>query len=159
MYFSFKPKKLRFQNENAYSISTPRTAGFIWWKPRVSLRKRPTKGYGRSWAVDQVMDGREKIGGREKRLPPPEQYSGAVVLHGQQRELAGAEETGPTVHQINPRDHQAKAGERAHPSRSFLRQRNDPRGACHDRRPACTSACAKDDPSGHDSTNWRRGEE
>jgi hypothetical protein len=30
------------------------------------------------------MDGREKIGGREKRLPPPEQYSGAAVLHGQQ---------------------------------------------------------------------------
>jgi hypothetical protein len=28
-YFSFKPKKLRFQNENVYSGSTPRTAGWI----------------------------------------------------------------------------------------------------------------------------------
>jgi hypothetical protein len=28
------------------------------------------------------MDGREKMGGRVKRLLPPKQYSGAAVLHG-----------------------------------------------------------------------------
>jgi hypothetical protein len=65
-YFSFKPKKLRFQNENAYSGSTPRTAGWICKKPRSCLAKIPTKGYGRSWAVDLTSDGRDLMGGGDR---------------------------------------------------------------------------------------------
>jgi hypothetical protein len=57
MYFSFKLKKLHFQNENAYSGSTPRMAGWILKKPRVSLRKRPIKGYGVLVAVGFKMSG------------------------------------------------------------------------------------------------------
>jgi hypothetical protein len=66
-YFSFKPKKLRFQNENAYSGNTPRSAGWIRKKPRVSLERKPAKGYQPSWAVDLKSDGGEMMGGRERR--------------------------------------------------------------------------------------------
>jgi hypothetical protein len=55
-YFSFKLKKLRFQNENVYSGSTPRTVGWISKKLRVPLRKRPTKGYQRVLAVGSEMN-------------------------------------------------------------------------------------------------------
>jgi hypothetical protein len=44
------------------------------------------KGYVRILAIDLKIDGYERMGGREKGLPPPEQYSGATVRHARRQE-------------------------------------------------------------------------
>jgi hypothetical protein len=57
-YFSFKPKKLHFQNGNAYSGSMPRTTGSNRWKLEVSLAKMDLEGvlsFLSRWSRDERL--------------------------------------------------------------------------------------------------------
>jgi hypothetical protein len=104
------------------------------------------------------MDVREKMGGREKMLPPPEEYSGAAVLHGRRQELAGAGETGPTGHQTDHRGHRDDVGTTASSPRDNTRPRSGPRGVRVMAGGKCSPEHAGTRPTGHGSMNRKHRE-
>jgi hypothetical protein len=81
-----KIKRFKINKKKILILNRPRTASSISKIHRISLTKRPTKGYVLILAVDLKTDGGERMGGREKELPPPERYSGAAVRHARWRE-------------------------------------------------------------------------
>ena len=64
----------------------------------VSLAKGPTKGYRSSWAVDQAMDGREKMGGREKGVLAVGTVLRRWATMAGDEELVGVLDSGATGH-------------------------------------------------------------
>jgi hypothetical protein len=103
-------------------------AGLIFRKPRVSLEEKLAKGYQPSWAVDQVMDGREKMGGREKRLPLPEQWRPRRHSHCRRRRARRCRGNRAYGHQTDHRDHWDDVGMMASSPRDNTRPRSGPRG-------------------------------
>jgi hypothetical protein len=91
-------------------------------------------------------------------LPPPEEYSGAAVLHGRRQELAGAGETGPTGHQTDHRGHRDDAGTTASSPRDNTRPRSGPRGVRAMAGGKCSPEHAGTRPTGHGSMNRKHRE-
>jgi hypothetical protein len=58
---------LKINKKKILILNRPRTAGSISEYHRVSLTKRPMKGYVLILAVDLKTDGCERMGGRERR--------------------------------------------------------------------------------------------
>ena len=72
--------------------NTLRTAGSFTRKQEGALAKPPAKGYRPTWAVDQVTDGLEQMGGREEGAPAAGTVAPVRPSHGRQRELASVRE-------------------------------------------------------------------